>query len=237
MLQDVLNFCEKHQNDQPVYEPLNGNLVDHLYNSFAKSHIGHLAIPSIKVPAQEILDEMLGLRSKFVAHPPDDYHQGRNFFVIYGKDETYLPYNAVHNVDETKLDVSGNSWVAQDVAPFTTNYFKNIFPADNYNHILVMLLEPGGWIAPHTDTITQTKMLNVPLNLTESSKAYNVQGCIPYVVGEVMIINTSVTHAICNMSNQDRYVISVGCNYNNEFRKKIIETYLLNRKRSLQASR
>jgi len=237
MLQHVLNFCQQHQTNQPIYEPLNGKTFDDVWDNFFECPIGHLPVAALKIPAQEILNEMISLRSNFVPHPPDDYHQGRNSFVIYGANKNYLPYNGVHNVDESKLDVSGNSWVAQDVAPFTTNYFKDVFPSEVYDHVIVMLLEPGGWIDPHTDMVIRAKLTNIPLNLPEQSQAANTQGTIPYVVGESMIIDTSVEHAICNPSNQDRYVISVGCKYKDNARREIVKTYLSKRKRSLQASR
>jgi len=237
MLQDVLDFCNQYQNNQPIYKPLSGKTFDELWGNFLESPIGHLPVTSFTIPAQEIINEMIAQRSTFVPHPPDDYHQGRNAFVIYGANSTYLPYNGVHNIDDSKLDISNNSWVAQDTAPFTTNYFKNIFPGYAYKHVIVMLLEPGGWIDPHTDMKESTKITNIPLNLPELSRAANTQGTIPYVVGESMIIDTSVTHAICNPSNQDRYVISVGCKYKDDARREIVKTYLSERKRSLQASR
>jgi hypothetical protein len=189
---------------------------------------------------EELLHEIKTL--KFTAHPPADRYAGRNVFVIYGTADDKLPINPVHgNVtkeDEAEYYNQGH-WLNRELAPITTTYFENTFPVEKYNHVVLMLLESGGWIDAHIDTvITKGKNINIPLTLPKNSMACNVQGEIPYVVGESLLFNTSIEHAIHNSSNEDRYMISVGVNeYTPEFKKEIVRSYLEQRKRSLQASR
>ena len=163
-------------------------------------------------------------------------------FLIYGTAEDKLPINPVNDIvteeDEAAYYNQGH-WLNRELAPITTAYFEKIFPVKKYNHVVIMLLEPGGWINAHIDTvITRGKNINIPLTLPKNSMACNVQGEIPYVVGESLLFNTSIEHAIHNSSNEDRYMISIGVGeYSPEFKKEIVQSYLEQRKRSLQASR
>ena len=69
MLQDVLNFCEQYCNNQPQYPQPVGQTIDDMWrNIWSTIPLGHLPIPGVKVPVEELLHEIKTL--KFAAHPP-----------------------------------------------------------------------------------------------------------------------------------------------------------------------
>jgi len=156
---------------------------------------------------------------------------------IFGVGPDKLPYNEVY--PEYPFDKDKEfKWVNEQLAPITTNYFKNVFPATKYSHITIMKLEPGGWIDPHVDVFTNLgKNINIPLTLPKNSMSCNEQGIIPYKIGCPTIFSAATYHAVYNNSSEDRYMISIsGCEISTEFKKEIVKEYIHQRKRSLLAS-
>lgn len=245
MLSETIEFCEKHKSQVQIYPKLSIMAsADLAHGSLRHTNLGHLPITGLEIPVKQILDEIKNC--DFIEH-----HEVRSYkrfaFILFGKAVQTIPLNPVHSENYDKLYLQyqtlDNRWLGKDSAPFTTNYFQNHFPVTNYSHIVVMKLLPGGWIAPHIDTYDSQPgyNFNIPLTLPSGSIACNTQGEVPYKIGDAMMFNTSIFHAIYNNSQEDRYMISISVGdiegMKPELKKLISTNYLEQAKSSLQASR
>ena len=95
-----------------------------------------------------------------------------------------------------------------------------------------MLLEPGGYIAPHTDTLKhKLSPVNIALNHPKGCIMKMAgHGTVPFKDGEAYILDVGNTHAYYNKSNEDRYHIIVHGNYksNNKWKELIENSYKKN---------
>ncbi len=240
MLQDVFEFYKKVKNNQQHFDQLTTKTIDEMFYELTLVDLGHLSLTNIKIPVDELLDEIKTLEFKPLKEA--DRYAGRCAFVIFGTDPNELPVNPVNDLlEESAGDVeswTSSYWVNELLAPKTTAFFKNVFPAVSYRHIVIMLLKPQGYIDQHCDSHEMSKNINIPLTLPTDSFACNTQGIIDYEIGVPCLFNVGIDHAIANPSNEDRYMISVGVNeYGPELKKQCVMTYIEQRKRSLQASR
>ena len=110
--------------------------------------------------------------------------------------------------------------------PITTDFLKNSYPCDNYYRVRFMLLEPGGYIAPHTDTLKhKLSPVNIALNHPKGCIMKMAgHGTVPFKDGEAYILDVGNTHAYYNKSDEDRYHIIIHGNYkSNDKWKELVE--------------
>ena len=181
--------------------------MKHYFVSDAKSL--KLDIP---VPFKEMLEEARALKSRFTDHRGGDSHSGWKSLALYGLDEArhenwdeYGYANAIEAAKDFK-------WTeAAKQCPVTMNFLLNTFPCSKYGRVRFMLIEPNGWIGPHSDT-KHRLLENINISLS------NPDGCVwKWEDGEELFMepgsahamNISYTHAIYNNSNEDRFHLIV----------------------------
>ena len=168
----------------------------------------------ISIPYEEMLKEAISLKNLYVSHRSSDApggyrHKGWKSLCIHGisKEKTnhYVTYG-YKNHEETPY-----GWTdIIDKCPITVNWLKT-FPYKNYYRVRFMLLEAGGFIAPHRDG--DSKSLG-PINIALSNpdECYFKMakfGMVPMKPGIVMMLDVSNEHALVNKSLEDRYHIII----------------------------
>lgn len=123
------------------------------------------------------------------------------------------------------------------LTPTITEFFKNI-PCQQFKRIRIMLLEPGGYIAPHLDYNKTSDIdflsYGVPLNIAvihpkECFMTFEKFGELPFSEGQCYIPNITYKHSFINLSNEPRiHIIAdliVG-NQRQKFSQLVIDSYL-----------
>ena len=73
-----------------------------------------------------------------------------------------------------------------------------------------MLLEPGGYIEPHTDTNHKVLgAVNFAISNPKECVWHWNEGTLNFLPGDGYAVNISYTHSVRNNSNQDRYHLIV----------------------------
>ena len=190
----------------------------------------------ITFPYKRMLAEVKAIKSLFVQHRAEEQiagyrHKGWASLCIHGvssyKTNHYTSYGYKSN-EETP-------YIWTEIAakcPYTYDFFKNTYPCDNYYRVRFMLLEPGGYIAPHND-MNEHKLspVNIALNHpTNCLMKMAHHGTVPFKEGTAFILDVGNTHAYYNKSNEDRYHIIVHGNYksNNQWKELIENSYKKN---------
>jgi hypothetical protein len=168
----------------------------------------------IVVPYQQMLEEAKRLRPFFISYQQgDDYrHQGWYSLPLHALgDDKPLAWRGYGYTDAHKAadDMRWTRWA--DYCPVTTKWFKETFPSKKYGRVRFMLLEAGGYIAPHHDGDSRAlEAINISLN--------NPQGCewywedkttVDFTEGNAVAVNISYEHEVRNESNEDRFHIIV----------------------------
>lgn len=93
-----------------------------------------------------------------------------------------------------------------DDCPATVHFLKNVFPFERYFRVRYMLLEPGGYIAPHQDQKTPGFFaINIALNQpAECDFGMVDQGVLPFRDGVAIQPDLSHVHFVQNRSNEAR---------------------------------
>lgn len=164
----------------------------------------------LPIPFEQMAEEAKSLRSKFILYREHDGydHKGWWSLPIHGlgldKPASWDAYGYA-NPNEAAKDLHWTEIAEQ--CPVTVNWLKNVFPSQRYGRVRFMLLEAGGYIAPHNDTpIRSPEPVNVALT--------NPDGCewrwgdgttLDFPPGTAYAMNISYEHSVYNNSNEDRY--------------------------------
>ena len=155
----------------------------------------------ITFPYKKMLEEAEAVKSLFVKHRAEEQiagyrHKGWASLCIHGvssyKTNHYTSYGYKSN-EETPY-----TWT--EIAakcPYTYNFFKNTYPCNNYYRVRFMLLEPGGYIAPHND-MNEHKLspVNIALSHPEGCLMKMAHhGTVPFKEGTAFILDVGNTHA------------------------------------------
>jgi len=181
---------------------------------------------------ETMLKEAIALKDRFVKHRDNDgvggyRHKGWRSLAIHGisaeKTNHYEQYGYKSN-EETPYrwtEVSG-------LCPNTVSFFKNQFPYKKYFRVRFMLLEPGGYITPHTDMFeNRLSPINMALNHPKGCKMKmkGHDGFVPFKPGTAMLLDVGNEHAYINESNEDRYHIIVHGVKTKEFEDLVVRSY------------
>ncbi len=165
----------------------------------------------IEFPWQDMLIEAKKVREYFIGHR------------VSGKSGTYYDANRgwlalpIHGISETHTEGPGAYGYSEktapykwtkiaDMCPITTKFFKETYPCKEYYRVRFTILQPGGYILPHTDGEHNTLWF-VNLVLSNPSGFYfklKDHGYIPFAPGRAMMLDTCGTHALVNLSNEER---------------------------------
>lgn len=155
----------------------------------------------------------------------DDYADtvGWKSFCIHGKSFDATREDSFYNDDRTHL------WTqeAQDLMPLTTAYFKQTWPATEYQRLRVMLLEPGGYIGVHKDSeIKQMNAVNIAITQpTHCEFVMEHHGPVPFRPGKAFWLDTSNRHTIFNHDSEARWHIIVHQKFNIDFQNLVVKSY------------
>jgi len=154
------------------------------------------------VPVNDIFNEYLNCSNDFVNHRSHDTwaklsHKGWKSAVIYGVDTaTTEETNSLH--DWTELSHR---------CPLTTQWIKDNFIINSSTgRIRFMLLEPGGYILPHSDR-QQPGLQEINVAITQPKGCcfrFLDKGTVPFSEGDAFILDTSNRHLVWNNSDQFR---------------------------------
>jgi hypothetical protein len=186
----------------------------------------------IEIPYEEMLEEARAIKHRFVAHRDQDgtggyKHKGWQSLCIHGlsaeKTNHYEEYGYTDQKDCPYV------WTdICDECPVTYNYFKNVFPYKSYNRLRFMMLEPEGYITPHSDCWeNKLSPINIALNHPKGCmmKMKDHKGYVPFAPGKSLLLNVTNTHAYVNNSKEDRYHIIVHGSPTKEFEELVIRSY------------
>ena len=178
-----------------------------------------------EVPLTIIEEELTNIKHLLVNHR-DDYaeHNGWKSFCIHGKSYDATREKEHYNDDRPFV------WTdeAQTLMPRTTNFFKNTWPATEYDRLRVMLLEPGGYIAVHSD-YDQQRLWAINIAITQPKDCYFLMekhGVIPFEAGHAYWLDVSNRHTVFNYSSVPRWHIIVHQRFDNtEFQNLVVNSY------------
>jgi len=219
----VRKFVDQNQNNTFVYpEPPQGDVWQQSEWIFRNSHAPYLAM-DIELPAAEMLAEARNVRDRFVRHREGD-GQGWLSLCIHGIDAEKTDAPNMYGYDH---DTAPYRWTEiADLCPVTADYFQNKFPFQFYHRLRFMLLEPGGYIAPHSDNMTSNlgAATNISLNNPPGCQMVTELGVVPFKnTGSVMMFNNHYQHVVYNDSDQDRYHIIVHGAWDGRYWNPIIQ--------------
>lgn len=187
----------------------------------------------LEFPYEEMLKEAKALKDYFVAHRNNDEyrHEGWKSLCIHGISAKHT--NHYTSYGYTCNEQTPYKWTEiAEQCPTTVKFLKETYPCDTYYRVRFMLLEPTGFISPHTDMSKhRLSPVNLALNHPEGCmmkmKEY---GLIPFVPGSAFILDVANEHAYINTSNEDRFHIIIHGNYKSnkqwtELIERSYETY------------
>ncbi|NBO98991.1 MAG: hypothetical protein EBU90_02515 [Proteobacteria bacterium] len=170
----------------------------------------------LKVPYKEMYREAYALKSKFVEYRESN-SKGWKSLCIHGLSSDqiydYTSYPEYKNIDQNLVPYKWTE--VSEACPVTTSFLKNSFFNAKFFRVRFMLLEPGGYILPHTD---MPKKILAPINIALS----NPQGCefkmkgygiVPFKPGNALMLDTSNEHIVYNNSNKPRIHLILHVNY------------------------
>jgi len=184
----------------------------------------------IELPYEKILEEAKALKPYFVKHRAEDKisgygHKGWSSLCIHGISSNHT--NHFESYGYKSNDETPYRWT--DISSKcceTTKWLTEVYPCDTYYRVRFMLLEPGGFIAPHND-MNEHKLspVNIALNHPKGCIMKMAHyGTVPFNEGEAYLLDVGNIHAYYNKSNEDRYHIIIHGNYkSNKQWKKLIE--------------
>jgi len=184
----------------------------------------------IELPYEKILEEAKALKPYFVKHRAEDKisgygHKGWSSLCIHGISSNHT--NHFESYGYKSNDETPYRWT--DISSKcceTTKWLTEVYPCDTYYRVRFMLLEPGGFIAPHNDMNKhRLSPVNIALNHPKGCIMKMAHyGTVPFNEGEAYLLDVGNIHAYYNKSNEDRYHIIIHGNYkSNKQWKKLVE--------------
>jgi hypothetical protein len=229
MNQEVLDFYYK--NKEFVYQPpIPPDDIKSDAISFSRWLLNHDTFAWIELDIDLNLDvwklESLQACEYFVKHRANE-SDGWKSCCIHGlgidKTEnwpTYLTDESEVFYDWTPLS---------DHTPTIRKFWKDIFPSERYHRIRFMLLEPGGYISPHSDvpgklpgeTTGHDVLDGWPINLAiihpkDCHMIIENYGKVPFREGKPILINIRHRHAFLNFSNENRIHLIASSEFGNK---------------------
>jgi hypothetical protein len=160
----------------------------------------------LPVPYEQMYNEALSLRSKFIDYRSKDA-TGWHSLPIIGKSATEA--DSWQSYYTSAKDAATHmTWTSiADQCPVTVNWLEKTYPSNSFGRVRFMLLEAGGVIDFHKDTDHSVLgAINIALNNPEGCKWHWRDGTsFQFEPGGAYAMNISYEHSIRNDSDQDRY--------------------------------
>lgn len=221
--QSVIDFVTQHQHKEFKYPHVPAG-VDGFNWILDHSQSPWLAL-DIPMPCVEMLSEARALRSRFVEHRTND-SKGWRSLCIHGL-APHMTENHTHYGLSQEQANYGWTEIAE-VAPVTAGFFRDRFPYTSYQRVRFMLIEPGGYILPHSDSTKNFLGLaiNISLNNPQGCRLVTERGTVPFSdQGSVIMFNNHYRHCVINDSDQDRYHVIVHGSWSHDFCQAVTSSY------------
>lgn len=203
-------FIEEHKNKTYQYPSLpSGDMHSQLAWIFNKCTAPWLRL-LIDAPYKDMLNEAISLKHRFVTHREGDGRGWRSLCIHGISAEHTDSWKSYGYTDESQVHYDWTD--IKDHALVTVEFFKNKFPYKTYDRLRFMLIEPGGYIMPHSDNANNNlaAAVNISLNNPIDCRLTTELGTVPYSdQGSTFIFNNHYMHAVVNDSDQDRFHIIV----------------------------
>ena len=180
---------------------------------------------AIAVPTHDILQETASILPYMSAHRDDDNeHKGWKSFCIHGKS-----FDATRE-DQFYNDARPHVWTeqAKQLMPRSVEFFRTGWPASTFSRVRMMLLEPGGYIALHSDS-DDSKLSAINIAITQPAGCKFVMenhGRVPFSPGDSFWLDLSNKHTVFNDSDQHRWHIIVHQDCNDpKFKELVVKCY------------
>jgi hypothetical protein len=166
------------------------------------------------VPHEKMAEEARALRSRFILYRNQDSYQHSGWYSlpIFGlsldKPMSWDAYG-YSSANEAAKDFAWTEIAEQ--CPVTVNWLKTTFPSQKLGRVRFMLLEAGGYIAPHTDSpYSIPDPVNIALtNPVNCDWVWGDGTTLDFKPGSVYAMNISYEHSVKNNSTEDRYHLIV----------------------------
>lgn len=176
-----------------------------------KSNLPYLPINGFQLPHEEMLEEARRLKDIMVPHRSyKEDNRGWRGICIHGISSAHTACASKYGYEIEDRSIYRWTDIA-DLAPVTTEFFKNHFYYDFYHRVRFMLLEPEGYILPHNDFEEYVLgPVNIALNMPEGCDFYMEDaGKVKFSPGTINKLALVNRHAVINRSNEDRFHIIV----------------------------
>lgn len=170
----------------------------------------------LRVPYKEMYKEAFLLKNRFIEYRESN-SKGWKSLCIHGLSSDqiydYTSYPEYKNLDQNLVPYK---WTEiSSLCPTTTKFLKDSFFNVRFFRVRFMLLEPGGYILPHTDMPKKILApiniaLNNPVGCNFKMKGY---GIVPFKSGKAFILDTSNEHVVYNNSDKPRIHLIAHLNY------------------------
>jgi len=239
-LREVKNFindCEQKEHYQDLKTP--GKEFDNwrtdrrVENQYAKWIINESNCPSlllnIPVPHKQMTIEAEQFIDRFVKHR-GNWNPGWSSIAVHGQSaERTQPsdYYVEQGID-TEDNIAPYTWT--DIAehcPVTVEWLKNSFPIKEFHRVRYMLLEPDGFIQPHSD-FKERRMaaFNVALSNPPGVQfAQEDAGLIPWKEGEARAIDIGRQHCVLHEGTENRIHMIIHGLWADGFERCICESF------------
>lgn len=202
MKRELIKFFE--ENRVPMVIPYRPCADAH--SILHKSQLPFLPILGFTPPVEQMLKEAIKLIPMMVSHRAEyEEHSGWKSLVLHGLGPT-MTSGAEHyglNPDDPSI----YKWTeVAELAPVTTAFFRDTFKYNYYQRIRFMLLEPGGYVCPHTDSDQYLLgSVNIALNNPAGCEfAMKGVGVLPFEPGAIIKLALINQHAVINRSTEPR---------------------------------
>ena len=181
------------------------------------------------IPFHEIYDEAARLLPFFVSHRANAYKWKSLCLWGLSHAHTGVPedYGMIES-DELEDEYMGWTDMAK-FCPTTKDWLENKFGFRNFTRVRFMLIQPGGYIAPHNDheryeLVAINIALNQPVNC---DFIINTYGSIPIDSGDIFLFNNSYDHSILNESTVPRiHMIIYGGRHSGWWKERIVSSLI-----------
>lgn len=186
-------------------------------------------------PYEAMAEEALRLRDRFVSHRSGkegggyvDGNRGWAAIALHG-------VSAEHTMSFNMYGYKGEEEVPYrwteiaDACPVTVDFLRRTYPCGQYYRVRYTIIEPGGFIYPHTDRKNSALWeVNLALRNPEGFH-FKMEGAgyIPFAPGRGFVLDVSRQHALVNLADEDRVHMIIHGNPMREprFQRLITESY------------
>ncbi len=155
----------------------------------------------------ELIEEAIALDERFVPHRDGEYeHRGWRALCLRGLSASHTQGARTYGYAS---DLAAPYRWCDEVAeraPQTQRWCAARFAGATLFRTRYMALDPGGYVAPHTDWKLPSMIgLNVVLNMPDGCRFTLGDGVLPMRTGAAFLLDLSHVHHVVNESRQTRY--------------------------------